>query len=85
MSFAIFHFFVTLPQAYKPNWLEILALQSLMVIDGCYPAIYQDRFYLEEDELARQLVEIGCRKGEAPAGIDVDIGCMKSRRSKLHK
>jgi len=23
-----------------------------------------DRFYLEEDELARQLVEIGCRKGE---------------------
>merc|ERR1712151_936985 len=24
----------------------------------------QDRFYLEEDELARQLVEIGCRKGE---------------------
>ena len=25
----------------------------------------QDRFYLEEDELARQLVEIGCRKGEA--------------------
>jgi len=25
---------------------------------------HQDRFYLEEDELARQLVEIGCRKGE---------------------
>eukprot|EP00929_Paragymnodinium_shiwhaense_P044511 TRINITY_DN22826_c0_g1_i1.p1 TRINITY_DN22826_c0_g1~~TRINITY_DN22826_c0_g1_i1.p1 ORF type:complete len:236 (+),score=56.93 TRINITY_DN22826_c0_g1_i1:76-783(+) len=24
----------------------------------------QDRFYLEEDDLARQLVEIGCRKGE---------------------
>mmetsp|Transcript_38539 Transcript_38539/g.77530 ORF Transcript_38539/g.77530 Transcript_38539/m.77530 type:complete len:234 (-) Transcript_38539:121-822(-) len=24
----------------------------------------QDRFYLEEDELARRLVEIGCRKGE---------------------
>lgn len=24
----------------------------------------QDRFYLEEDELARKLVEIGCRKGE---------------------
>lgn len=24
----------------------------------------QDRFYLEEDELARQLVEIGCRKNE---------------------
>jgi len=25
---------------------------------------HQDRFYLEDEELARQLVEIGCRKGE---------------------
>ena len=24
----------------------------------------QDRFHFEEDELARQFVEIGCRKGE---------------------
>merc|ERR1712137_107229 len=31
---------------------------------GDYQITAQDRFYLEEDELARQLVEIGCRKGE---------------------
>ena len=37
----------------------------------------QDRFYLEEDDLARQLVEIGCRKGEvSPRFLSYFLVCL---------
>ena len=61
-------FFTSLSHCLKLTSQTGLRLHwQTLIDDGCYPAIYQDRFYLEEDELARQLVEIGCRKGEAPA------------------
>ena len=61
-------FFTSLSHCLKLTSQTGLRLHwQTLIDDGCYPSIYQDRFYLEEDELARQLVEIGCRKGEAPA------------------
>jgi len=45
----------------------------------------QDRFYLEEDELARQLVEIGCRKGEVLSREEFAARCEAADLAKRAK
>jgi len=47
----------------------------------------QDRFYLQEDELARRLVEIGCRKGEVLSReefLERQVAVDAARKARLH-